>query len=87
MPGVGGAASGFTLQIKSTQSQEDADRFVHKLKGQGYHAFVVSADLPGKGRWYRVRLGKFDSHDAAEQYLKDFKRETKLGAFVTAGGK
>jgi DedD protein len=79
--------AGYTLQIKSTQSQEEADHFVRKLKGQGYHAFVVTADLPGKGRWYRVRLGKFDSKDAAEHYLKDFKRETKLGAFVTAGGK
>jgi DedD protein len=80
-------ATGFTLQIKSTQSQDDANRFVHKLSAQGYHPFVVTADLPGKGRWYRIRLGKFESHDAADQYLKDFKRETKLDAFVTSGGK
>ena len=86
-PASAAASSGFTLQIKSTQSQDDADHFVRKLKAQGYRAFVVGADLPGKGRWYRVRLGKFDTKDAAEQYLKDFKRETKLNAFVTAGGK
>jgi cell division septation protein DedD len=86
-PASAAASSGFTLQIKSTQSQDDADHFVRKLKGQGYHAFVVTADLPGKGRWYRVRLGKFDTRDAAEHYLQDFKREMKLNAFITAGGK
>jgi DedD protein len=86
-PELPAGAAGFTLQIKSTQSEEDANRFVHRLSAQGYHPFVVAADLPGKGRWYRVRLGRFDSHDAADQYLKDFKRETRLDAFVTSGSK
>ncbi len=73
----------FTVQVKATQSQSEADKFAAKLRLQGYHSSVAEADVVGKGKWYRVRVGHFDTRAEAEHYLTDFERETHLSAFVT----
>jgi cell division protein FtsN len=73
----------FTVQVKATQSQGEADKFAAKLRLQGYHSSVAAADVAGKGKWYRVRVGHFDTRAEAEHYLTDFERETHLSAFVT----
>ena len=74
----------FTLQLSAFQSREDADRFASKLRGRGYAPYIVAAQVPGKGAWYRVRMGSFPSREGAQNYLADFKRETQLQAYVTA---
>jgi cell division septation protein DedD len=40
------------------------------------------ADVPGKGRWYRVRVGSFESREAADRYLKDMEKSTGAKGFV-----
>jgi DedD protein len=79
-----GAVTGgaFTLQLSSTQNREEADRFVAKLRDRGYAPYVLKAEVPGRGTWYRVRMGSFPTKEAAQRYLADFKRETQLQAFV-----
>ncbi|HEX8536314.1 MAG TPA: SPOR domain-containing protein [Cystobacter sp.] len=74
----------FTLQISAFQNRPEAERFAAKLRDRGYAPFIVPAEVPGKGTWYRVRMGSFPSKDAASRYLSDFKRETQLQAFVAA---
>jgi cell division protein FtsN len=74
----------FTLQLSAFQNRPEAERFAAKLRDLGYAPFIVSAEVPGKGTWYRVRMGSFASKDAASRYLSDFKRETQLQAFVAA---
>jgi cell division septation protein DedD len=76
----------FTVQAKSTQSSAEADKFAQKLKAQGFHPQVAVAEVADKGKWYRIRVGQFDSRAQADHYLLDFKRETHLEAFVTAAG-
>jgi DedD protein len=83
---VAAPKSFFTLQVQATQSSADADKFAKKLRGQGYQSLVAEADVTGKGKWYRVRVGHFDTRAQADHYLADFKRETHLEAFVTAAG-
>jgi DedD protein len=53
------------------------------VREKGYQPYVIQSDVPGRGRWYRVRLGKFPTQEAAGRYLRDFRRETRLNAFVT----
>jgi DedD protein len=72
----------FTLQLSAFQNRPEAERFASRLRDRGYAPFIVSAEVPGKGTWYRVRMGSFPSKDAASRYLTDFKRETQLQAFV-----
>ncbi|MHB1843495.1 MAG: SPOR domain-containing protein [Deltaproteobacteria bacterium] len=75
----------FTIQVKATQSSPEAHKFVQRLQSGGYQPFVAEVDIPGKGRWYRVRVGHFETRAKADQYLADFERETHYQAFVTAG--
>ncbi|GMU05313.1 SPOR domain-containing protein [Corallococcus caeni] len=72
----------FTLQLSAFQSRQDADRFAARLRDKGYAPYILSAEVPGKGTWYRVRMGSFASKEAAGRYLTDFKRETQLDAYV-----
>lgn len=72
----------FTLQLSAFQTKEEADRFAGRLRDRGYAPYIVTAEVPKKGTWYRVRMGSFPSKDAATRYLTDFKRETQLDAFV-----
>jgi DedD protein len=74
----------FTLQISAFQNRPEAERFAAKLRDRGYAPYIVTAEVPNKGTWYRVRMGSFPSKDAASRYLTDFKRETQLQAFVAA---
>jgi cell division septation protein DedD len=76
-------ASSFTLQLSASQVREDADRFAAKLRERGYQPYIVEADVKDRGRWYRVRMGRFPTKEAALKYLDDFRRETQLQAFVT----
>ncbi len=73
----------WTLQLSAYQDKAEADRFAADLRGKGYAPFVVEAHVAGKGTWYRVRMGRFPSKDAAGRYLTDFQRETQIQAFVT----
>jgi DedD protein len=79
-----GAVTGgdFTLQLSATQSRAEADRFAAKLRDRGYAPYIVKAEVPGRGTWYRVRMGSFPTKDAAQRYLSDFKRETQLPAYL-----
>jgi DedD protein len=78
------AADGqWTIQVSAYQERGEADRFAAGLRDKGYAPYVVEAEVPGRGTWYRVRMGRFASRDAAGRYLADFKRETQLGAIVT----
>jgi cell division protein FtsN len=72
----------FTLQLSAFQTREEADRFAGRLRDRGYAPYIVTAEVPNKGTWYRVRMGSFPTKDAATRYLADFKRETQLDAFV-----
>lgn len=74
----------YTLQLSATQTRSEADKFVEKLRTRGYSPYVVEADVPGKGTWFRVRMGRFPTRDAAGRYLQDFRRETRLDAFVAS---
>ncbi len=78
---------GFTVQAGAMPDRGEADGFADKLRAKGFAPYVIAAEIPGKGTFYRVRLGKFGTRDAADRYLADFKRETGLSAFVTAAGK
>lgn len=82
------AADGqWTLQLSAYQDKAEADRFAGGLRDRGYAPFIVEAVVPGKGTWWRVRMGRFANRDAAGRYLADFKRETSLDAMVTPSGK
>ena len=74
----------FTLQLGASPNRDDAERQASRLREKGYAPYIVTAEVPGKGTWYRVRMGSFPTKDAATRYLQDFKRETQAEAFVAS---
>jgi DedD protein len=83
-PPTEAAANGaFTLQLSAYQERSEAERFAAGLRDKGYAPYIQEAMVPRKGTWYRVRMGRFPTKDAASRYLEDFKRETSMNAMVT----
>ncbi|MFT3708083.1 MAG: SPOR domain-containing protein [Archangium sp.] len=80
---LGGNDGQWTMQLSAYQDRGEADRFAAGLRDKGYAPFIVEANIPGKGTWYRVRMGRFPTKDAATRYMDDFRRETAMNAIVT----
>ena len=76
------AKGAWVVQVGSTQERFEADRIAARFASRG--AKVTVAEVPGKGRWFRVRLGSFESREAADRYLKDLERTTGAKGFVAS---
>lgn len=58
----------FTVQVGSYNERAQADERVAGLQSSGFEARVVAAELPNRGTWYRVQIGRFASRDEATRY-------------------
>ncbi len=64
---------GYTVQVASFSKYHPAKEFEASLKSKTLPAFIKVAKIPGKGTWYRVRVGKFSSRKEALSYAKHLK--------------
>jgi DedD protein len=76
-------AKAFTIQIKAFRAKDEAREFMAMLLQSGHKAFLTTADVPNKGRFYRVRLGKFSTMEAADRKRKAFERAEGFQTIVT----
>ncbi len=77
----------YSIQMGSYPSIGEAQAALKVWKKKGYSAYMKEADIPGKGLWYRVRLGSFSSKDQAQTFLdKIKKKEKKTGIVVSNKG-
>jgi len=67
------AAGRFTVQIASFPQLEEARRMEQSLKSKSLPAYIQKTDLPGKGTWYRVRIGRFTTLEQAKLYGESLK--------------
>jgi cell division septation protein DedD len=74
---LGGSDKPLTIQVSSLKDHTLALRTEKELKAKGYNAYVITAMVPGKGVWHRVRLGAFADKKEAEPVLKKLKSEGK----------
>jgi DedD protein len=72
----------FTLQVISYETPEPSRAFAEGLRAKGHAAFVVAADIPDRGRYYRVRIGPFKSREQASAYRAKFEDEEHMNTFV-----
>jgi len=66
---------GFSVQVASLRFSDDADLLAKELRKKGYEAYVVPADIPGKGKLYRVRIGAFKVRKEASSYAAGLKKK------------
>jgi len=60
----------FTVQVKAVTDRGAAESVSNSLRAKGFEPNVVLADIPKKGRYYRIRVGKFRSLEAARKFQK-----------------
>jgi cell division septation protein DedD len=72
----------FTLQLSSFPDRTEADAFARRFSAQG--AFIITSEIPGKGTWYRVRMGNFASAQEATTAKTNFEKQHNVIAYVAA---
>jgi DedD protein len=70
----------WTVQLAAAEDRAEAQRLADRFAT--LHPRVEEALVPGKGRFFRVRVGSFDSKEAAQRYLRDVARETGAKGIV-----
>jgi hypothetical protein len=61
----------YAVQLASFPDLQLAKEMEESLKSKTYPAYIETVDLPGKGTWYRVKIGGFPSEDEAKRYGND----------------
>jgi len=82
-----GKEGGYQLQVSSFRTQGEADVFSGQLRARGHKAYVVEAHVPGRGTWYRVRIGPFTSQHAAASYRSGFEGREHVVPFIVPPSK
>jgi septal ring-binding cell division protein DamX len=70
----------FTLQLGSFPDRAEAEAFSHRFTPQG--AYVIASEIPGKGIWYRVRVGDYGSAKDAIAAKSTFEKQHNVIAYV-----
>jgi cell division septation protein DedD len=77
-----GHDGGYQLQVSSFRTQPEANTFADQLRARGHKSYVVEAKVPGRGTWYRVRIGPFASQHAAAAYRSGFEQKEHVVPFI-----
>jgi len=72
----------FTLQLSAFVEKDDAQRFMQKMQSAGFKPFLVQSDIPGRGIFYRVRVGDYPTRKAANDARGELERKEHVLAYV-----
>jgi cell division septation protein DedD len=72
----------FTVQVISYDSPEGAHAFAAGLRARGHRAFVLQAEVEGRGPVYRVRIGPFETMAEAQTYRRTFEESERMNTIV-----
>ncbi len=86
LPLAVGQAQGryLAVQLEALASQESAAQRVEELKESGVQAYLVRAEIPGKGTFYRVRVGRFPTTADARRMGESLQRRNLAADFFVA---
>ena len=74
----------FAVQVSSSRDQEDTRRLVDRLREAGWEARIEPADIEGRGRWYRVRVGRYETRDLAMRKQAELQLAFNLSGLVVS---
>jgi len=72
----------YTIQVAAVKDAKLADEMVERLRKKGYPSYRTQSDLPGKGVWFRVRIGHFADRADADRALERLARDRLSGYVV-----
>jgi septal ring-binding cell division protein DamX len=70
----------YALQLSSFQDKSEAESFAQKFDGE--RPYMVVSEIPGKGTWYRVRVGDYASAKDAVAAKQSFEKKHSVIAYV-----
>lgn len=79
-----GSEGAFTLQVVSYETRDQAEAFAGTLRSRSHKAFVTQAEVPGRGRFFRVRVGPFTTRKEAEDYRGRFEDDEHMHTIVVS---
>ncbi len=74
----------YTVQVDSVTAQDAAEGKVQALKSQGQNAYWLKSNVPGQGLRYRVRIGRFPTRVAAQNFGARIKQQGLTSDFFVA---
>lgn len=72
----------YLLQVGSYSSLKKAEKQKEVWEGRGYKPQIVVAQIPGKGQWYRLRLGLYNNYDSIQSQQKSIMKKYKQTAMI-----
>ena len=76
-------AGKFTLQLSSFKEKVEAQSFLADMRIAGYRAYLVEAEVEGKGTFFRVRFGHYQTYEDALDAKSEFEDKMQKIAYVT----
>jgi cell division protein FtsN len=76
------AGKPYTVQVAAFKAAGDADKLVAELTQKGFFAYRAIGKIPGKGIWYRVRVGEFNTRAEAGSTIAKLKMAGKKSMLV-----
>ncbi|MBW2610091.1 MAG: DUF1566 domain-containing protein [Deltaproteobacteria bacterium] len=70
-----------SIHVASFRNLQNANRYVNALTKKGKMVFWKKTDVPGKGEWYRVYLGKYRDRAKAVEFWKKLEKEKAVSYF------
>jgi DedD protein len=76
----------YSIQAKSFRDRNEALIFLGYLQKEARKSkvkpYIMPVDLPTKGRWYRVRMGRFQTRLDAQKYKEQFEKKEGIQTFL-----
>lgn len=64
----------YVVQVAAFKSYSVAEIEAKRFEDLGYNAFIEIAEVPGKGTWFRLRVGDFTSVQQAKNFESKFSK-------------
>ncbi|MDY0133007.1 MAG: SPOR domain-containing protein [Desulforegulaceae bacterium] len=74
--------AGFTVQIAAMKNKEDAELLADKISKKGFPAYSVSGKSEDNVLWHRVRVGKYEKRQSAENIQIKLLEKLKINGIV-----
>lgn len=82
LPSIATSAIGkYTVQVASYAEENEARSHAAELKGKGWNAFYIPAEIKGR-TWYRVSVGLFSTSGSAQNFRQELMKEANISSAI-----
>src|SRR5215216_4920209 len=74
-------SNSFAIQVAAMSSEASAEALISGLQAQGFEAYLSKIEIPGKGLYYRVRIGYFANRAAAQRQAEQVRGRQLIDDF------